>query len=190
MEDTEIEIQVKINDTKPLLDFLKSNGTFRGEHYQKDEYFSPPHRNFLDKKPIKEWLRLRESGKNSLNYKNWHYGKDGKSHHCDEYETIVEDVNQARKIFSVLDIRPVVTVEKNRKIWDYQDYEISVDSVTNLGDFVEIEYKGKNQKVEPKVVTSEMIKFLKDLGIKKIERNYVGYPFMLLFPEDNQFEIL
>jgi len=190
MENIEIEIQVRISDSKLLLDFLSDNAEFKGEKFQKDEYFSPAHRNFLDKKPIKEWLRLRESKENSLNYKNWHYGKDGKSHHCDEYETVINGIEQVRKIFEVLDIKPIVIVEKTRKIWDYKDYEISIDSVTDLGDFVEIEYKGTDENVKPEIITSEMISFLKEIGIKKIERNYVGYPFLLLFSDDNQFEIV
>lgn len=190
MKGIEIEIQVRISDSKLLLDFLSANAKFRGEKFQKDEYFSPAHRNFLDKKPIKEWLRLRESKENSLNYKNWHYDKVGKSHYCDEHESTIGDIEQTRKIFEVLDIKPIVIVKKTRKVWDYKDYEISIDSVKNLGDFVEIEYKGKDENVKPEIITGEMIKFLKDIGIKKIEQNFVGYPFLLLFPEDNQFELV
>jgi adenylate cyclase class 2 len=190
MKDIEIEIQVRISDTDLLLKFLSENAEFKGEKFQKDQYFSPAHKNFLDKRPIVEWLRLRESKVNSLNYKNWHHDDEGKSHHCDEFETAIEDIGQARKIFKALDIKPIVTVEKTRKVWDYKDYEISIDSVIDLGDFVEIEYKGKGKKVNPKIVTDEMVQFLKDIGIKKIERNFVGYPFLLLFPDDDNFELV
>jgi adenylate cyclase class 2 len=190
MKDVEIEIQVRISDTELLLKFLSANAEFKGEKFQKDQYFSPANRNFLDAKPIKEWLRLRESNTNSLNYKNWHYDTNGKSNYCDEFETVIDNIDQVRKIFNAIDIKPIVTVEKNRKIWNFKDYEISVDSVVNLGDFVEIEYKGQVDNVNPKNITDEMIKFLKDIGIKKIERNYVGYPFLLLFPDGDNFEIV
>ncbi len=70
----------------------------------------------------------------------------------------------------------------------YKDYEISIDSVKGLGDFVEIEYIGRDEKVDPKKVTEEMINFLKGLRCGKIIRNYVGYPFQLLFPEEVKFE--
>jgi predicted adenylyl cyclase CyaB len=188
MSDREIEIQVRVSDVKKLLDFLKTKAKFKGEKYQKDEYYSPAHRNFLAKKPVAEWLRLRESNSNSVTYKNWHYDKNGKSHYCDEYETPVEDISQLRKIFTVLDIKPIVIVEKTRKIWDYNDYEIAIDKITGLGDFVEIEYKGSNESTTPKLITDGMVKFLKEAGCKKIERNFVGYPFMLLYPEDQVFE--
>jgi adenylate cyclase class 2 len=190
MKDIEIEIQVRISDSELLLKFLAENAEFKGEKFQKDQYFSPAHKNFLDKKPVKEWLRLRESKVSSLNYKNWHHDENGKSHHCDEFETAIESIDQARKIFKALDIEPIATVEKTRKIWGYKDYEISIDSVTSLGDFVEIEYKGKDENVDPKAITDEMVQFLKDVGIKKIERNFVGYPFLLLFPDDNNFELV
>lgn len=188
MKDVEIEIQVRIEDSSLLEKFLLEKAEYKGEKFQKDEYYSPAHRNFLDKKPIAEWLRLRESKTNSLTYKNWHQDKDGKSHYCDEYESDIEDIEQFRKIFAVLDLKPIVIVEKTRKIWDYKDYEISIDSVTDLGDFVEIEYKGKDKSADPSKITGEMIAFLKEIGCKKIERNFGGYPFLLLFPEDAVYE--
>jgi len=33
-----------------------------------------------------------------------------------------------------------------------------------------------------------MIKFLKNIGCGKIKRNYVGYPFQLLFPSEVKLE--
>ena len=189
MTDIEIEIQVSIENNKPLLAFLERNADFKSEKHQIDEYFFPIHRNFTEVRPVKEWLRLRDSGgKYSINYKNWHYDKRGKSHYCDEYETKIEDLDQLKKILDVLNFKPIVKVDKLRKTWTYKDYEVAVDSVKGLGDFVEIEYIGKDKKVDPKKITEEMINFLKDVGCGKIKRNYVGYPFQLLFPEEVKFE--
>ena len=189
MENTEIEIQVNIENSKSLIDFLGKNAEFKSENHQIDEYFSPAHRDFIKVKPINEWLRLRSSnGKYFINYKNWHREKDGKSYYCDEYETKIEDLSKLKNIFSVLNFKHLVTVDKIRKIWMYKDYEVAVDSVKNLGDFVEIEYIGKSEKVDPKEVTKEMVNFLKSAGCGKIKRDYVGYPFMLLFPNEVKFE--
>ena len=186
MNDVEIEITVNIEHTKPLIEFLEKNTEFKSEKHQIDEYFSPAHRGFLDIRPVKEWLRLRDAdGEYSINYKNWHYNKDGKSYHCDEYETKVEDLSQIKKILNVLNFKPLVKVDKIRKTWLYKDYEIDMDSVKKLGDFVEIEYIGKDKNVDPKKITEEMIDFLKNLGCGKIKSNYVGYPFQLLFPNEH-----
>ena len=191
MKNIEIEIQVNIENSKPLIGFLEKNAQFKSEKHQIDEYFSPKHRSFVAVRPIKEWLRLRDSGGNySINYKNWHFNKEGKSHYCDEYESKVEDIKQVRKILEVLDFESIVKVDKLRKIWRYKDYEIAFDSVKNLGEFVEIEYKGEDKDIDPEKVTKEMINFLKEVGCGKIKRNYLGYPFQLLFPDEVNYEEL
>jgi len=187
--DKEIEIQVQIEKSKDLIIFLKKSARFVSEEHQVDKYFSPKYRDFLKVRPIKEWLRLRTStGGNSINYKNWHYDKKGRSHYCDEYETPVEDLKQIEKIFGSLDIGQITIVDKLRKIFRYKDFEISLDHIRGLGDFVEIEYKGRQVKKKPDEITKEMIEFLKKLNCGKISRNYVGYPFQLLFPKEVKVE--
>lgn len=188
--DIEIEIQVNIENPKPLIEFLEKNDDFQSEQHQVDEYFSPAHRYFLGVRPVKEWLRLRDAdGKYSISYKNWHFDENGKSHYCDEFETKIEGIEQVRKILSALNFGSIVVVDKLRKIWTHKEYEIAIDSVKSLGDFVEIECIGKDDKVDPKKITEEMIGFLKRIGCGKITRNYVGYPFLMLFPKEVKYEI-
>ncbi len=188
MNNIEIEIQVKIENSKPLIEFLEKNAGFRSENYQIDEYFSPAHRNFIGVRPVKEWLRLRDSdGQYFINYKNWHSNEDGKGCYCDEHETKTEDLAQIKKILEALNFKSIVKVYKLRKTWIYKNYEIAMDSIKELGDFVEIEYIGKEEKVDPKKITEEMVAFLKDMGCGKIKR-YMGYPFQLLFPEEVKYE--
>ncbi len=191
MTDREIEIQVQVDNIGALLDFLKANARFQAKHRQIDEYFTPVHRNFLEVGPAVEWLRLRDSnGIFSVTYKNWHADKDGRTKYADEYETKIESLEQLRKIFTVIDIKPLITVDKERDIWLYKDYEVAIDKIKGLGDFVEIEYKGNSHELNPKEVTTEMVKFLKDVGCGAIKRNYVGYPFMLLYPDEIKLDIL
>lgn len=186
----EIEIQLNIEKPKPLIDFLKANGDFLSEKHQVDEYFSPPHRDFLGVRPVAEWLRLRDAnGKYSINYKNWHFDENGRSYYCDEFESKIESIDLVRKILTALNFKSIVVVDKLRKIWAYKEYEVAIDSVRGLGDFVEIEYIGKDEKVDPEKITEEMINFLKKVDCGKITRNFVGYPFLLLFPEEVKFEI-
>ncbi|XOB40390.1 MAG: class IV adenylate cyclase [Candidatus Nealsonbacteria bacterium] len=191
MNDIEIEIQVNIENNKKLIDFLEKNARFKSEIHQTDDYFSPAHGNFLDVRPVRQWLRLRDSdGSYSINYKNWHFDEKGKSHYCDEFETKIEDLNQVKRILTALNFKPIARVDKSRKIWIYKDYEVSIDQVKELGDFVEIEYIGKDEKADPKKITEQMINFLKEIGCGKIKRNYVGYPFQLLFPKEVKYEEL
>ncbi len=190
MKDKEIEIQVQVEDSKKLFSFLKKSAKFIGQEHQVDTYYSPQHRNFIKKRPIKEWLRLRKSSKGfSINYKNWHYDKNGRSNYCDEYESKIESIESVEKIIKALNVKELVVVDKLRKIWKYKDYEISMDSVKKLGDFVEIEYKGKKNTKKPSTITKEMIDFIKEFNPGRISRNYVGYPFQILFPKEVEYEI-
>lgn len=188
MKDKEIEIQVKIEKSEPLRDFLRKNAVFKSDHYQVDDYFSPSWRDFLKERPIREWLRIRDlGGRYFLTYKNWHFDENGKSHYCDEYETEIKDKDQMKKILIALGFRFIVRVEKQRQVWEYKDYKIALDSVKGLGDFVEIEYLGNEEK-DPAIITAEMIAFLKENNCGRIKRNYLGYPFMLLFPKEIEYE--
>jgi len=190
-KDIEIEIQVNVERIEPLLEFLAKNGQFISEKRQIDEYFTPHHRDFLAVRPAVEWLRLRNSGGSfSVNYKNWYIDEQGRSQYCDEYETRIDNLEQVKKILIALNFQSRAVVDKLRKIYLYGFYEIAIDKVANLGDFVEIEWKGESQDVEPKKITDAMVKFLKDVGCGEVKRNYQGYPFLLLFPGEAKYEIL
>lgn len=186
----EIEIQVQVEKIQPLLKFLAKNGKQVLKARQIDEYFIPKHRNFLKRKPIVEWLRLRDANAQYfINYKYWHVGRDRKSHHAEEYETKIENLEQMKSIFKILNIKPIVIVDKSRTSYLYKNYEISIDHVKGLGDFIELEYKGRTSR-PPREITAEMGHFLKNLGVGKIYKNYVGYPFQLLFPKGFKLEEL
>jgi len=186
MKDIEIEIQARIQNSEKLQKFLEEKAELVSENQQIDEYFTPAHKNFVEVKPIEEWFRIREEkGEYTINYKKWHY-ENGIGTYADEYETSVGDKDTARKIFLSLDLKPLIAVDKTRKKWNYENYEIAFDKVVGLGDFVEIEYKGKDE-VEPKIETEKMINFLKGLGCGDIELNNGGYPMLLLFPEDAHY---
>ncbi len=188
MKDIEIEIQVKIENSKKLKKFLEKNASFQGETHQIDEYFSPSDENFIETRPVKKWLRLRKSNKcNFITFKNYYYDEKGKSIYCDEYETEIKDTKKIKSIFQALNYNSLIVVNKKRKVWNYKDYEIVFDSVKNLGDFIEIEYKGKKE-VDPKKMNNKMIDFLKSFDCGKIKRNHVGYPFLLLFPGESELE--
>ena|SRR5271157_3932665 len=181
----EIEIKVKVERKGKLISFLNKHAKHVKRSRQVDEYFIPLHRNFLSCKPVKEWLRLRSEGAlTTINYKKFHF-KDGKTTECDEFETRVMDLGQMKRIFKALDFKPIVKVDKVRNSWLYKNYEISADEVYGLGTFVEIEYNGKRS--DSKRITGEMVSFLKGIGAGRIQRNYQGYPFLLLFPDKSKY---
>jgi adenylate cyclase class 2 len=184
----EIEIQVQLENIRPLKSFLNKKAKFLHQSRQIDYYYTPVHRNFLAKYPAVEWLRLRETDKEcSINYKFWHVDEEDRSHYSDEYESAISDIDQLKLILKALNFKPIAVVDKKRQDYKYHSYIISVCQVKKLGEFVEIEFEGRANK-KPAEITDEMIKFLKDLGVGKITRNYNGYPFILLFPKKVKYE--
>ena len=186
MKNKEIEIQVELQNIKPLRDFLEERGKFLYESHQIDEYYTPAHRDFAAKKPVSEWLRIRREDQkpSSITYKKWHYDADGRNMcFCDEYETEIGDGGQMQKIFEALDLKRVTRVDKKRRCYTFKDYEIAIDEVKNLGSFVELEYKSEKE-AEPDQIIKEMVSFLKTLNVGKILKNEVGYAYQCMFPNE------
>jgi adenylate cyclase class 2 len=187
----EIEIKVKIQDSRELEKLLAKDGKFKFESKQMDQYYTPAHRDFMAQKPVEEWLRVRdEEGTYSINYKKFDYSNSSRANYCEEYEIKVESAEELKKILQLLDFKLLTDVDKLRKCWDLGDYEIALDTVKNLGDFVEIEYKADSSSADPKKITDEMVAFLKNVGCGEITRCYRGYPSLLLFPEDPDNEVV
>ena len=117
----EIEAKFELLNDKQLLEKLEKNSEAKlveKNEIQKDTYFTPNDRNFLDKRPVSEWLRTREEkGKYSITYKNW-AKEDGKNakFKCREVETNVDDIEAIKEIFDVLKVRKLIVVEKNNFI--------------------------------------------------------------------------
>lgn len=142
----EIEAKFELLNVKELLKILerleKENNAklVEKDEMQKDIYFTPNDRNFLDKRPVAEWLRTREEkGKYSITYKNW-AKEDGENakFKCREVETSVDDIDAIREIFDVLKVKELVVVEKTRTSYLYKDIIISIDIVEKLRNFCRI----------------------------------------------------
>lgn len=146
------------------------------EETQLDMYFTPFHVNFLEEKPITEWFRVRKTETGAeLCYKNW--GKE-KGTCCLEHEVVVSDCETILAILSKLGFREIIKVDKKRRTWRKNDLSISIDSVDRLGMFIEIEIVTSSSD------SAEALRILEaqleSLGAEVGERNYTGYPFMLI----------
>ncbi len=187
-QNIEVEIQVKVDNSEDLLAFLQKEGRYDGEKRQIDKYYSPEGRDFFRERPLREMLRLRDSsGKFSINYKKINYGSSGTRESSDEYESGVGDIANLEKILTSLGMKMAVVVDKVRRIWNYQNYEICFDRVKGLGDFVEVEYKGQVAGRPTSEIIGEMINFLKRFDCGRIRRSNTVYPFQLMFPKEAAF---
>jgi predicted adenylyl cyclase CyaB len=180
--DQEIELKFKLDkeeflrikkNTSKIAKFVKSVG-------QKDEYISPPHRDFLKPRYPFEWLSIRERGnKTILNYKHF-YPEEVEVHtHCDELEFESENAEQLRQLFSALNFKTSVVIEKQREVFNYNDeFEIALDTVKELGCFIEIEALKHQETVEK--TREKLFEFAKTLGIDIENSDKRGYPYILM----------
>lgn len=174
-----IEIELKFPLLNPEQVIDKLNLIAQSEKSkQKDIYFTPPHRNFLESKPISEWLRLRESEKGfTVNYKKWH-NAEGKAVSCDEFETTIGNVALLKKIFESINLKEIITVDKSRNTWNYKDTIIAVDEVTDLGFFLEIEAKGTFTTIDQ--AKQHLYTVLEELNAELGPQDFKGYPYRML----------
>lgn len=93
-----------------------------------------------------------------LSYKKIFFGNSDSEIHLEGHESEVVGLEQTIKILECLDINKVLTLDKIRNSFMYQDiFEISLDKVKDLGYFIEIEVKDDNLSID------EANKKLKDL---------------------------
>lgn len=146
---------------------------------QVDVYYNAPHRDFLAHKNISEWLRIRdEDGETSVTFKRWLPLTAAHKTHCDEFETFVSDGEALRKLFVALDFTELVTVDKNREEWRLGGVVIALDTVKDLGNFVEFEYSGETAQTvaAAHAAIEECIKKLN----AKLGDSHTGYPHQLI----------
>jgi adenylate cyclase class 2 len=182
-KDTEIEIKIQINEKEyqEIKNKLKNIANFIDKSFQKDIYFTPFHRDFTKPKTkrIHEWLRIRKTkDKNSINYKHFHPDNAEIFTHCDEIETEINSIDKIEKIFLALDFKHIITVDKEREIYQNKEFEIALDSIKELGYFIEIETLIDFGSV--KTAREKLFEFAKTLGLKNLKELNIGYPQLLM----------
>jgi adenylate cyclase class 2 len=174
----EVEIQATIKNPEDAEKKLRNLGKFIMVRKQTDKYFVLPHRDFFDKEPPIEYLRIRrEEGRNHLNYSFVHFGNDGWLQHTDEYETLIEKPEIVEEIFNKIGLILKITVVKTRKYFKCGDFEVTLDNVEGLGDFMEVEAKKDFGGVDK--TRKACSDFLNSLNIEYEVKKDMGYPRML-----------
>ena len=180
--DVEVEIKARLSQERfeEIRDKIKKMAKFENSSHQVDEYFVPAHRNFLSRDFPFEWLSVRRrSGKTMFSYKHYYPENSPSTTHCDEFETEVANPENLEKILNSLNFTKLVTVEKEREVFSFQDeFEIALDDVKDLGFYVEIEALKDFGGVEP--TRKRILEFAKSLNIGDSDLDNRGYPYMLL----------
>lgn len=148
---------------------------------QSDSYYTPFHKNFLEQNIVSEWFRIRETAhKCSMNFKQWLPIGAEIQNQCNEYETIIEDAFAVKKTLDLLDFRKIIIVNKKRNSWVCDDVEISIDSVENLGDFIELEAIKEISDEQIDLMHQKFDILLNRIHAKVGERDHRGYPYLLI----------
>jgi len=179
----EVEIKVKVDNLEEIKNKVSAMGKLIKSIKQVDDYYIPCHRDFFNQKPHPvEWLRIRTNpDKVIFEYdKSINKNAEGEQECAEEYETEISNPDELRKILNFLDFKKIVTVDKQREYWIYENIEVALDDVKGLGYFVEAEAKGNFQNTAE--AKAACINFLKNLGIKDVDTNKIntGYPVLLL----------
>lgn len=141
-----IEVEVKVAaDNSAVEERLRELGAEpAGSRTQRDVYYSAPHRDFME---TDEALRVRrEDGDAYLTYKGQKRGDGTKSRR--EHEVGVESAETMERVLESLGFREYGVVEKHRTVYELQDYEVVLDDVMGLGEYVEIETEAREEDYE------------------------------------------
>lgn len=91
-----------------------------------------------------------------------------------EYETEIKDSEIMYNILLKLGWKPEVEVKKKRKKGKLGEYEICLDRVEQLGDFIEIE-KMTDDNADPEKTREELFKELEKFGLSRNQEETKGY---------------
>ena len=170
----EIEIKFKVKDLNFLENNLIKQGcVFSDPIIQHDITYSQKNSD-LDYTCAKEgdvMLRIRrQDEKSEFNIKKQCSGESDNI----EHETQISNPDEMDKILKLLNWVPQVEVKKMRKKGKWDEYEICLDKVEELGDFMEIE-KMVEDDSDPEIIREELFNMVKVLGLVKEDEETRGY---------------
>ena len=147
----EIEIRNKLLSKEDVLNFFDKRGIKPSVlKHQIDTYYDNPEDSlFKDPNNINIWIRIREeNGKLIFTYKHWLPEEAKIKTYCEEKEYPMNSKQELPKCLKELGFNgnfvPFIVTDKTRQCFAYKDCEIAIDEVKELGSYIEIEYKGKN----------------------------------------------
>lgn len=181
----EVEILYQVNQTiesaQEILDAIDAKKL--SSKRTVDEYFyNKATSQFLPKEDmaITECLRIRQAGDAAYyTYKKDIFLVDGAWSHSDEYETGVDDPETLRQELLKQQYTPLVVVDCQKTKYMWKEYEITLEDVTNLGVFLEIEHVA-DQHDDIALVKAQIREDMKKLGFTTLEEVTTGKPEFLL----------
>ncbi len=148
-----------------------------GTVVQRDTYYDAPHRQFVE---TDEALRIRrvesEAGDEEarVTYKGPLVDSASKTRR--EHETGVADDETMDAILQALGFEPVAVVEKERARFRVGEYTITLDDVTDVGEYVEVE----TESADVETAREGAFELLEGLGLDPDDQVRTSYLGLLL----------
>jgi len=168
----EYELKLKIDDPEDVRKKLSYLGaSFQGAIIEIDHYYQHPCRDFSE---TDEALRVRDlGGIIELTYKGPREKAEIKAREEVTARVVKEDLEKLKLILEKLGFTPLARVVKQREVYLYDPYLITIDNVEDLGTFMEIELR--TRRVSREEAENMIRDFLETLGImgEKVEKTYL-----------------
>ncbi|OAQ53776.1 hypothetical protein HTG_05800 [Natrinema mahii] len=154
--------------------------TPEGAVVQVDTYYDAPHRAFAE---TDEALRIRserpEDGETEtrVTYKGPLVDDESKTR--EEVETAVADGEKTDAILTNLGFEPAATVRKERERFSLEGYTVTLDSVADVGDYVEVETEVESE-AELETAREGAYDVLERLGLDPDDQLRTSYLGLLL----------
>lgn len=173
----EIEIRAQIHNIKDLAEVLKAEAEFIEAHEENDLYLR--HASDTERTLI---LRIRRTSKGSeLTFK-------GKAKGCDTAWADVDlpllNPDDLERLLLSNNYVKVVSINKHRSTFKMGCFEINLDEIDDLGDFIEIE--GRGTENERNSIEEKIIEILSKLSISNSDIIRRGYVSLMLEKNRNE----
>jgi adenylate cyclase class 2 len=147
---------------------------------QRDTYYDAPHREFAE---TDEALRIRrvrggDGDETLVTYKGPLVDADSKTRR--EHETGVDEDETMDEILRALGFQPAAVVEKERERFRLGEYTVTLDAVTDLGEYVEVE----TESADVDDAREGAFALVRDLGFDPGDQIRTSYLGLLLARDD------
>ena len=169
MKHLNIEIKAKCNDHEKIRSILKShNADFKGTDHQIDTYFIVNNGR----------LKLREG--NIENFLVFYEREDKEGPKQSDVILFKSDPNSSLKEILLTSLGTLVVVNKQREIYFIENVKFHIDTVKNLGTFMEIEAIDIDGSFGKEKLLEQCQNYLDLFGIPKNDLISVSYSDLLL----------
>jgi len=177
MYEVEVKVRADHEAVRERLNDLDAHAL--GTVTQEDFYYDAPHRDFAE---TDEALRIRRESDDDeavevVTYKGPLVEAESKTRK--EHETVVGNGETVDELLSALGFESAARVHKQRDRYELDGYVVSLDTVTGLGEFVEVETE-VDDEVDVESARVGAYDILRELGLDPDEQIRTSYLGLLL----------